>query len=96
MTMENKKEEKPEQEVSNLKGDYRNVAVLLFLYFLQGAIAFELTNLVSDDKSNFILQAFLSEFQWQCLFFYKTVACHMQSRLDSLLHFIHLHVSCDV
>lgn len=35
---ESEDEKSQENEKSNLKGDYGNVAILLFLYFLQGLI----------------------------------------------------------
>lgn len=80
-----------EEERGNLKGDYGNVAILLFLYLLQGEsyILENLSNSLNDSNKleissiNFN-QAFLSAFRVPSQFSFKIVECRIRSRPSSL------------
>lgn len=78
-------------EASNLKGDYGNVAILLFLYMLQG-------NYFSKFKNFVILPFYMFQvFHWEYLqlfqFYYKTAEYLTPSKQCSLSLTIRSQVS---
>lgn len=76
-------------KASNLKGDYTNVVILLFLYLLQG----EFINEKIISFKIFFSQEFHLEYRALYRSSYKTEAFPTQSRLGLLLRFIHSRVS---
>lgn len=92
------KNDKVEQNLDNnnsgnLSGDYGNMSILLFLYFLQGQFSTQLVNSALYCNESLFLQAFHSEYQWRFQYFCKIEELHIRNKLFSLSPSIHSHVS---
>lgn len=83
-----------EPETSDLKGDYKNVGILLFLYLLQGNK--KRSELIVSLRFVPTIQEFLWASRVPFQFCCKIEEFLTPSKLDSRLHFIRSRVSVDV